>query len=118
MEWTTESLPDGIERIILAGRMDSAGTQQVDPRFVALTGTGPALIVVDLAQVPFLASVGIRTLIANAKALALHGGRMVLAGPQPMVGTVLKYAGIDGLIPVYESVATACAALRRPASSL
>src|SRR5262245_10040254 len=76
MEWTTELLPDGIERVILAGRMDSAGTEQIDPRFAALTETRPALIVVDLAQVPFLASVGIRTLLANAKALAQRGGRM------------------------------------------
>ena len=118
MEWTTELLPDGIERVILAGRMDSAGTEQIDPRFAALTETRPARIVVDLAAVPFLASMGIRTLLANAKALAKHGGRMALAGPQPMVGTVLKHAGIDGLIPVFSDVDSACAALKGPATGL
>ena len=59
MEVTTEQRSDGIERIILTGRMDSAGTDQIEMRFTALTATRPARIVVDMAQVPFLSSIGI-----------------------------------------------------------
>ena len=43
MQLTTEQLPDGIERITLAGRMDLAGTQAIDLRFTSLTTTRPAL---------------------------------------------------------------------------
>ena len=117
MEITTENLPDGVERIALAGRMDSAGTEKIDMRFTGLTATRPALIVVDLSQVSFLASIGIRMLLSNAKALSRRGGRMALAGPPPMVEEVLKLAGIDSLIPLYADVGSACAGLKTAAGS-
>jgi anti-sigma B factor antagonist len=117
MELTTENLADGVEKIALAGRMDSAGTDKIDIRFTALTATRPALIVVDLSQVSFLASIGIRMLLSNAKALARRGGRMVLAGPTPLVEEVLKLAGIDSLIPLYADVGSACAGLKTAAES-
>lgn len=117
MEMTTEQLADGVEKIVLAGRMDSAGTQAIDFQFTALTTTRPAQIVVDFSQVSFLASIGIRTLISSARALARRGGRMVLASPQPLVEDVLRLGGIDTLIPVYSDVASACADLKMAAGS-
>lgn len=111
MELTTEELPNGVEKIALAGRMDTVGAQAIDLRFTSLTATRPALIVVDLSQVSFLASMGIRTLLSAARGLMRRGGRMVLASPQPLVQEVLKVAGIDSLIPVYADVPSACQGL-------
>ena len=115
MELTTEQRADGIERIILSGRMDSAGADQIEMRFTALTATRPARIVVDMAQVPFLSSIGIRLLLSNAKALKLRGGRMVIASPQPMVKEVFEIIAMDSLIPVHADLDSACAALKVPA---
>jgi anti-anti-sigma factor len=112
MELTTEQLADGVQKIALSGRMDSAGTEQIDLRFAGLTATRTALIVVDLSQVPFLASIGMRTLVSCAKALTLRGGRMALAAPQPLVGDVLRLSGIDALIPVYADIGSACEGLK------
>ena len=111
MELTTEDLPHGLQKIVLSGRMDSAGTQEIEIRFAALTTTRPARIIVDFSRVSFLASAGIRRLVSNAKTLARSGGRMVLAGPQPLVEEVLKLGGIDSLIPLYADVDAACAVL-------
>ena len=58
----------------------------------------------DLSEVSFLASIGMRTLLSNAKALGLKGGRMVLLNPQPMVATALSTAGIDTLIPMHQDL--------------
>lgn len=117
MEMATETLPEGIEKIALAGRMDSAGAQAIDVRFTALT-TRPALIVVDMQQVSFLASIGIRTLVSSAKALSRCGGRMAIAGAQPLVHDVLTLAGIDALIPMFADVTSACAGLKASAGSV
>jgi anti-anti-sigma factor len=118
MELTTEQLENGVQKIALSGRMDSAGTEQIDLRFTSLTVTRPALIVVELSQVSFLASIGMRTLLTCAKALALRGGHMALAAPQPLVEEVLRLAGIDALIPVYADIGSACEGLRVAAGSL
>ena len=118
MELTNESLSDGIARIVLAGRMDAAGAGQIDMRFTALTATSAAQIVVDMAQVPFVSSIGIRLLLSSAKALTRRGGRMVIASPQPLVKETLALARIDALIPVYGDLESACTALKAPPQSL
>jgi len=107
MDLQTEDLPDGIKLVVLSGRMDIAGTQQIDLRFTALTATSKALVAVDLAAVPFLASIGIRTLVSSARALANRGGHMALVNPQPLVRQTLIAAGIDSIIPIYPNIGEA-----------
>ena len=104
-------LDGGIQHLRLAGRMDVQGTQDIDLQFTLLTATKRAAIVVDLAEVTFLASIGMRTLLSNAKALGRKGGKMVLLNPQPMVAAAISTAGIDTLIPVYHDLEAACRAL-------
>ena len=104
MEMRTEQLPDGVKVVILAGRMDNAGTQQIDLQFTSLTATRKSLIAVDLSDVSFLASIGIRTLVSSARALANRGGAMALVSPQPLVAATLEAAGIDTIIPIYADV--------------
>ena len=111
MQMDVSEIDGGIQHIRLAGRMDVAGTQAIDLKFTALTATRRSAIVVDLSEVSFLASIGMRTLLSNAKALSLKGGRMVLLSPQPMVATALSTAGIDTLIPVHEDLRSARQAL-------
>lgn len=114
MELQTQQLDDGITKISLAGHMDRAGVQGIDLQFTALTATKKALILVDLSAVPFLASIGIRTLVANARALRQRGGRMALLAPQPMVDEVLRTAGISTIIPTFHDLGTAREALKAP----
>jgi anti-anti-sigma factor len=115
MQLTTEQMADGVEKIALSGRMDITGAQEIGDRFAFLTTTRPALIVIEMSEVSFLASIGIRTLVSSAKSLSRRGGRMVLASPQPLVAEVLKLACIDSFIPIYSDVVTACADLKASA---
>jgi anti-anti-sigma factor len=68
------------------------------------------LILVDLSEVVSLASVGIRTLLVNAKVVQRRGGKLVLAAPQPIVEQVLRSAGIPELIPTYPDLDSAIGA--------
>jgi anti-anti-sigma factor len=117
MDLRSEQLADGVEKISLVGSMDSIGGHDIDTRFAALVATRKLLAVVDLSEVSFLASIGIRTLVINARAQSMRGGGMALANPQPLVAEVLKMAGIDTIIPVYPDVDTACSALMALAES-
>lgn len=100
MELQSSELDSGILGINLSGRMDSAGAQQIDMRFTALTATRKVPVLVDMAEVTFLASIGIRTLVTNAKAQKRRGGAFVLYRPSAPVEEVLKSAGIDTIIPI------------------
>ena len=100
MELESREIEPGILSIRLSGRMDAAGAGQIDVRFTALTATRKLQIMVDLSQVTFLASIGVRTLLSNAKAQQRRGGRMVLFQPSAAVTEVLNASGIDTIIPI------------------
>jgi anti-sigma B factor antagonist len=111
MELAVHDLDSGILGISLSGRMDIIGTQQIDLKFTALTSTRKAQILVDLSNVTFIASIGIRTLITTAKAQKARGGTMVLFKPSDQVEQVLRATGIDSIIPIAHDIDAARGAL-------
>jgi anti-anti-sigma factor len=103
MEMTVQHLDNGVHQVGLVGALDIDGAADIDLRFAALAGV-EKWILVDLSQVVSLASIGIRTLLVNAKVVQRRGGKLVLAAPQPVVAQVLRTAGIPELIPLYPDV--------------
>lgn len=90
---------NGVTRLILAGKMDIEGATSVDKEF-SDAASSRKKVVVDLHDVDFLASLGMRTLVVNAKSIMSRGGRMVLVSPQPNVEKALRSSGIDTIIPI------------------
>jgi anti-anti-sigma factor len=111
MEIQHEERDGDIARIKLVGRMDYAGATEIDAKFVELVAKEKFLLI-DLSQVTFLASMGIRTLIVGAKALREKGGKLFLFKPDMMVAKVLKTSGTDILIPVYYDLSLARMAMQ------
>lgn len=103
MELKFEELDSSIKKILLEGRMDIAGAEQIDLKFTALTATEKGLVLVDLSGVDFIASIGIRTLLSNAKAVSLKGGKMVICCPPGNVAKVLDTMDINSIVPVFET---------------
>jgi len=99
MEWKVVDAGNGITLVELSGRMDVAGALLVDPAFAEVARDNTSVIV-DLAKVDFLASLGIRTLVSACKTLRAKNGGMVLLTPQPNVEQVLRSSGIDTIIPI------------------
>ncbi len=116
MDLQVQQLADGIDRVALAGRLDSASVEAVDRSLAALAAVRAARILVDLSQVSFLASIGIRSLISAARALRKHGGRIALLNPQPAVKEVLRATAVESIIPVFRDLDAASAALKAPAA--
>ena len=101
MKMTVEKAEDGLTMINLDGRLDLAGTHAIDQQFAFLTCTQPLRLAVDLSNVSFVASIGLRTLLTAARAQAGRGGTMVLVGPNPDVRNMLETAGIDSVLPIF-----------------
>ena len=66
---------------------------------------------VDLSEVTFLASMGIRMLIAAARTIDRRGKRLVLIAPRPLVDQALRHSSIDDIIPVAPDLEGALALL-------
>jgi anti-anti-sigma factor len=96
--------------VVLDGRLDIAGADAVAAPLAKLADEKLGLIV-DLSRVSFLASVGIRHLMAAAKTLTRRGGRLVLLKPTALVEEMLITTGMNSLIPITRSEREAQAVL-------
>jgi anti-anti-sigma factor len=67
---------------------------------------------VDLAKVPFIASLGVRTLMVCAKSLIRRGADMAVCGADENVAKVLRTTGFNEVAGLYPDFASAAAALK------
>jgi anti-sigma B factor antagonist len=110
MKMDVEPIATGAVKVILDGRLDITGAGVIDLQFSAIAGSHRGVIV-DLASVSFLASLGIRTLLLGAKAVQRRGGTFVLLNPVDEVKRVLEVTGVTDLMPIYHSSDEALAAV-------
>ena len=110
MAIATEELDNGVTKIVLDGSLDIAGAMAIDLRMNVATAHSKAVLI-DLEKVTFIGSMGLRCLVAPARALLNRGGKMVLLNPTANVAQVLQTSGIDTMIPVFHDLPAALAAL-------
>jgi anti-anti-sigma factor len=103
MELHYRELEKKIRLIKLIGQLDIAGVGEIETQFQGYCAGENPRVLVDLSEVDFLASIGIRLLTLSAKSIASRGGRMVLFSPTPDVRNVLEITGTPAIIPVYDS---------------
>ena len=109
MKMAVEPAGAGVVKVILDGRLDITGAGIIDLQFNAVVGSHRG-VVVDLARVTFLASIGIRTLLLGAKAVQRRGGCFILLNPVEEVERVLDVMGMTDLMPIYRDSDAALAA--------
>ncbi len=97
-------------KVVLNGKLDISGAEKIALPLATLAG-GKRALLLDMAGVTFLASIGIRHLVAASKALARRGGHLVLLNPNPLVTDVLTTSGVVDLMVIAHSDAEAAAAL-------
>jgi anti-anti-sigma factor len=103
---------DGYKRVVLVGRMDAVGVEQIEAQFSGGVVAGGGNTIVDLAEVDFLASLGVRMLISTARALSARGGRLVMVNAVPAVADTIEIMAFDDIVPLAASEPDAVALLR------
>ncbi len=103
----------GTIRIVMVGRLDAAGTAAIELPFTATISGARGDVLLDMAGVTFLASLGIRVILAAARVVARHGNRIAIHGAAPQPREVLDVIAMETLIPVAADEAGARAAIAR-----
>jgi anti-sigma B factor antagonist/stage II sporulation protein AA (anti-sigma F factor antagonist) len=92
------------------GRIDHAAApvleQALLPLLIPSTGSSVGLIV-DLAEVEYISSVGLRVLMVAAKQARASGVRIAVAALQPIVAEIFAISRFDAVLDVYPSVRSA-----------
>jgi anti-anti-sigma factor len=85
--------------VALIGRLDIQGAEAVAMPLATLAGSKQN-VVLDMSQVNFLASIGMRHLVSATKALGRRGGQLIIVAPQDVVREVITTAGLASMIPM------------------
>ena len=100
---------DGWLVLAPTGELDLASAPRLRQEALQAAMAGDRNLVVDLAGVDFVDSLGAGTLVAVRKRLRALGGELRLARPEPQVSRVLALAGVDRIVEVADSVDAAVA---------
>jgi len=87
MEISVSQFGDLGSKVVLVGKLDISGAEKIDVPLATVAGSR-GNIVVDMAGVDFIASIGIRHLVMAAKTVARKSGMLVLLDPNPTVTEV------------------------------
>ena len=91
-----------------SGRIDAATAPQLQRALDALTEAGNYRLVVDMSEVDFISSVGLRVLVNGRKTCRRYNrGDLVLASPSENVRRTLELAGFYSLFDVYDTTVEA-----------
>ena len=72
---------------------------------------------IDLSEVGYLSSLGIRSILVLEKRLKARDGGLVLAGLTPLVQNVLRVSGLDGFVRIVPTTADAIEKARASAAA-
>ena len=105
MEIRTEE-KDGFVVVTIAGRIDALTSQSIEDHLVGLLDGGAQYIILDLAEVPYLSSAGLRVLILLAK--HLYGvGQLALCNLQETVEEIISMVGFKNYMLFFPTLAEA-----------
>lgn len=97
----------------LAGRLDSNTAKLAEDGIVAALPGGSPRVVIDLSQLAYISSAGLRVLLAIAKRIKQGGGKMVLFGLLANVREVFSISGFDTIFSILPGRSAAIAAVRQ-----
>jgi anti-anti-sigma factor len=91
----------------LAGEIDTMDSDGLGEALAEIVAAQPAGLVLDFAQVTYIASVGLSLLLKLAQDMRKAKGKLVIAAVTPAVKTVLDTVHLGAAIPIETTVEAA-----------
>lgn len=106
-----KELKQGTVTILQAqGKLDSMSSPELDRRMTSLIEGGTRQITVDLSEIDYVSSAGLRVFLSAAKRLKQAQGKLALASPSSQVQQIFDIAGFATILPIFKSLNEAVSA--------
>ena len=99
----TERRTADIVTLSLSGRLDTTTAKTFEAKILAQIESGDRRFIIDLAQLDYISSAGLRVFVFAAKRLASGNGKIVLCALKDPIKEVFNIAGFLSDFPVYSS---------------
>lgn len=103
MEFQVKSLKK-VDVVTVTGRVDSTNANDFDNALKGLLDKGRKNLVIDLANLDYISSAGLRALVSALKTARAGNGNIVIAQPNERMRDTLALVGFQSLFPQYNDV--------------
>ena len=101
---------DGVTILNLEGKLDTATSGQASEEINTILEEKPPKLLLNLGELEFVSSAGLRVLLRTAKTVKEQNGGMKVCGAKGVVKEVMDISGFDTLLDLHDSEAEALAA--------
>lgn len=98
--------------VAISGKIDAITSRELESTLKELLDQNISKVVMDLKEVDFISSGGIRVFIAFKKKLLERKGDLVVSSLQPFVMEIFEMTGLPSLISIYPNQGEAVKSLR------
>jgi len=89
--------------VAVTGRVDSATAPDLEAALKKLVDNNKVQLVLDLKEVEYMSSAGLRAMVSTLKAVKRLNGDLRLSTPSPRVEEVLRLAGLTSIFSIHSS---------------
>jgi anti-sigma B factor antagonist len=92
---------NGVKVVDVFGKLNTGTSPEAEAFLNELIDEGANNFVLNLEELDFIASTGLRVILATGKKVSANGGKLVICNPNPTVGDVLRMSGFDKMFNVF-----------------
>src|SRR5215510_12290091 len=100
---TTERRTADIVTLSLSGKLNTTTAKVFEEKILGHIESGNRRFIIDLAQLDYISSTGLRVLVSASKRLANENGKIVLCSLKGPVREVFNIVGFLSVFPAYGS---------------
>ena len=94
-------------KVSVKGRMDAVSAPEFEEKMVAWVDQGETSFIINLGEVNYMSSAGLRSILVVAKKIKEEGGKLIFVNLRDEVQKIFRISGFSSMIPTYESLETA-----------
>jgi len=91
----TEERRENILILRVIGRLDASTSKTMEERLLSIIDSGEGRLVIELSQLDYISSAGLRVFLLAAKRMGYTNGRMILCSLKNAVKQVFDIAGFS-----------------------
>jgi anti-anti-sigma factor len=91
----------------IGGRLDSATFQECEQQLMPHLKPEIQMLMLDMADLDYISSAGLRVILAARKTMEQHGGKMITVNLQPQIAKVFEISDILPETDIFDSVESA-----------
>ena len=100
---------ENTEVVRIKGRLDATNATDLEEAMTPCIERTPGVLLVNLKDLDYISSAGLRILLLGAKRMKSTGGTLALCSLQEAVKEVFNISGFTAMFPIYDSEEAAIA---------